>query len=148
MSMDEYKASVIYAGFWSRVFASVLDSIIQLLILFPLVYFIFGSTPFVSQSFDLGSSGYLIDFVTIVLIILFWKYRSATPGKMMMGIKIVDADTLGEVPLGRLILRFFGYIVSMLPFCLGFFWIAVDKRKQGFHDKIANTLVIHKPVTK
>jgi uncharacterized RDD family membrane protein YckC len=30
----------------------------------------------------------------------------------------------------------------MLPLCLGIFWVGWDKRKQGWHDKIAGTLVI------
>jgi uncharacterized RDD family membrane protein YckC len=39
--------------------------------------------------------------------------------------------------------RYLGYFVSALPLGLGFFWVAWDKRKQGFHDKLAKTVVIH-----
>ena len=38
--------------------------------------------------------------------------------------------------------RYFAYIVSFMPLYLGFIWIYFDKRKQGFHDKIAGTVVI------
>ena len=44
----------------------------------------------------------------------------------------------------QLIGRYFAYIVSMLPLCFGFFWVAFDKRKQGWHDKLAGTVVIKK----
>ena len=45
-------------------------------------------------------------------------------------------------PLFEAIIRALGYYVSALPFLLGFFWIIWDRRKQGFHDKLANTVVI------
>jgi len=75
---------------------------------------------------------------------VFWRYRAATPGKIMMDIYIVDADTLRQPTFGRLILRYLGYYVSIFTLFLGFFWIGWDKRKQGFHDKIAKTVVIKK----
>ncbi len=38
--------------------------------------------------------------------------------------------------------RYLGYFASTIPLCLGFLWIAFDKRKQGWHDKLAGTVVI------
>jgi uncharacterized RDD family membrane protein YckC len=61
---------------------------------------------------------------------------------MILGIKIVDANTLGKASPGQLLIRYLGYYISMLPLCLGIFWVGWDKRKQGWHDKIAGTLVI------
>jgi uncharacterized RDD family membrane protein YckC len=67
---------------------------------------------------------------------------SATPGKLAMNIRIVDAKT-GELPsTGRLVVRLACYFVSAAVLYLGFFWIAIDRRKQGWHDKIAGTVVI------
>ena len=77
-------------------------------------------------------------------IILFWIYKSATPGKMVIDAIIVDADTLGPPSKFQLFVRYLGYYVSIFPFCLGLFWVAWDQRKQGFHDKLANTVVIRK----
>ena len=57
--------------------------------------------------------------------------------------KIVDAETGGKPSNGMLVARYFAYIVSMLPLMLGFIWIGIDRRKQGFHDKIAGTMVIY-----
>lgn len=76
------------------------------------------------------------------LTIMFWHFKSATPGKMILGIKIVDANTMGKASPGKLLIRYLGYYISMLPLCLGIFWVGWDKRKQGWHDKIAGTLVI------
>jgi uncharacterized RDD family membrane protein YckC len=140
-------ATAEYAGFWSRLFASILDSILQAIVFTPILLMFFGTEILFNPNLDTGFGGFFIgNVLPAVVVILFWKYRSATPGKIMMGIAIVDARTGGNPSTGRLILRFFGYIVSMLPLFLGFFWIAFDRRKQGWHDKIADTLVVKIPV--
>lgn len=133
-----------YAGFWIRFLASVLDSVLLLMVMVPLLLVFYGpGVLFATESPGLAYD--LINYVLpIVAVVIFWQYRSATPGKLMMGIYIVDADTFGHPPFGRLVLRYFGYYVSLLPVFLGFFWVAFDKRKQGFHDKIARTVVIRK----
>jgi uncharacterized RDD family membrane protein YckC len=77
-----------------------------------------------------------------VAAILFWRYRGATPGKMLISARIVDANTYGPPSTGKLIGRYFAYLVSIIPIFLGFLWIAFDKRKQGWHDKLAGTVVI------
>ncbi len=81
-------------------------------------------------------------FVLCATIICFWFKKQATPGKMCLSIKIVDAKTLGKPSRKQLIIRLFGYVISVLPALLGVIWIAFDSRKQGWHDKMANTLVI------
>ncbi len=141
-------AEVAYAGFWVRFFASVLDSIVQLLIFVPLLLAVFGSEIFVNPAFDSGYSGIVIQYLLPMLwVVLFWKYKSATPGKIMMGMSIVDATTGGAPSTTRLVMRYFGYLVSFIPCLLGFFWVGWDKRKRGFHDMIANTVVIMNPPT-
>jgi uncharacterized RDD family membrane protein YckC len=62
---------------------------------------------------------------------------------MAIGAKIIDAKTGKPPSTGSLVARYFGYIVSAMPLMLGFVWIAVDRRKQGFHDKIAGTVVVY-----
>lgn len=74
-----------------------------------------------------------------------WHKWSATPGKMLLGIKVVDAVTEAPISNRQIFLRLIGYFVSSFPALLGFFWIAFDKRKQGWHDKIAGTVVVMKP---
>lgn len=79
-----------------------------------------------------------------VIIIAFWTYRSATPGKMFMSIKIVDAKTFEKLTFKQELIRFFGYFVSTLPLGLGIVWIAFNKKGQAFHDKMAGSVVIKK----
>ena len=91
-------------------------------------------------------AGAVIQFLLgAAAIILFWVYRSTTPGKMIVSAIIVDAETLRRPSSGQLIGRYFGYYLSMLGLGLGFVWIAFDERKQGWHDKLAGTVVVRKP---
>ena len=54
-----------------------------------------------------------------------------------------ESPVLGGKPsVAQCVARYFGYIVAMLPFCVGIIWVAFDKRKQGWHDKLAGTVVI------
>lgn len=77
-------------------------------------------------------------------ILPFWfKFRS-TPGKMLLGLEIRDASTLELMSHKQVILRFFGYVISGIPLSLGFIWMAFSKRKQGWHDMIAHTVVVKK----
>jgi len=61
---------------------------------------------------------------------------------MAIGAKIVDAKTGRPASTGQLVGRYLGYYVSSIPFFLGIFWVAFDDRKQGWHDKLAGTVVI------
>ncbi len=67
-----------------------------------------------------------------------WRKFGATPGKMFMRMKIVDADTMEKPPLRNLIKRFLGYITAII----GIWSIVFSKRSMAIHDKIANTVVI------
>lgn len=135
--------AVVYGGFWVRVMASIIDSILMAIIIYPILMSIYGKDYFSSTHLVNGSLDALFSYVLpAVVVVLFWVYRSATPGKMAFGLKIVHAETLGKPTSGQLILRYLGYYVCIIPLFLGLFWVAFDKRKQGWHDKMANTVVV------
>lgn len=77
--------------------------------------------------------------------IICWNSWSATPGKMLMRLKIVDAKTEKPIRLHQSLLRAVGYIISGFTFMLGFFWIGISKRRRGWHDYLADTTVIITP---
>jgi uncharacterized RDD family membrane protein YckC len=77
-----------------------------------------------------------------VAVVAFWLARQATPGKMVIHARIVDADTGGNLSRAQAIKRYLGYYVSLVGLGLGFFSVGWDRRKQGWHDKIARTVVI------
>jgi hypothetical protein len=64
---------------------------------------------------------------------------------MAIHARIVDARTLGRPSLGQLIGRYAGYTVSVLPLGFGLVWVGWDPRKQGWHDKLAGTVVVRQP---
>lgn len=133
-----------YSGFWTRFFAMVLDTIILLFIIVALLYLFFGAAVTSNPEAVSGPLAFTINNgLPLLYTVLFWRYWAATPGKKMMGVCLVDARTGGPVPLPRLVLRYFAYIVSALPLFLGFIWVVFDKHKRGFHDIIAGTLVVH-----
>ncbi|HET9865375.1 MAG TPA: RDD family protein, partial [Steroidobacteraceae bacterium] len=96
-----------------------------------------------SDAMFAGTADVLLNYVLpAIAIILFWIARAATPGKMALSMKIVDADTLGPMSKGQAIGRYLSYYLSMFGLMLGFLWVAFDPRKQGWHDKLAGTVVI------
>jgi uncharacterized RDD family membrane protein YckC len=129
-----------YVGFWQRLFAFLIDSMVVLVVYGPIVIMAFGTEYFlldVPRYWD-AATGLVIAVGTLA----FWRYQGATPGKIAIAARIVDAETGGPPSTARLVVRLFAYIVSALPLYLGFLWIAFDRRKQGWHDKIAGTVVI------
>jgi uncharacterized RDD family membrane protein YckC len=146
-----------YAGFWIRVVASVIDTVLVSIIVGPLLWKVYGSAYFqdyvdlMQGRIDLaadrpmfaGPADVLLSLVLpAVGIVIFWIARAATPGKMALSLKIVDANTLGPLSTMQSIGRYLGYYASMFGLMLGFLWIAFDPRKQGWHDKLARTVVI------
>jgi uncharacterized RDD family membrane protein YckC len=144
-----------YAGFWIRFWASMIDTIIMLFILAPLMISIYGlnsmSTQISSEdmsyyassySFQTDGGSFFLNYILPAIVILaFWFFKSATPGKMLTKLTIVDAKSGKKPTLVQFILRYVGYFLSSI-FLLGFIWVAFDKRKQGWHDKIAGTVVL------
>ena len=133
-----------YVGFWKRILAFFIDSVILGVLILGIALAVYGR-----QYMELSQGGKTLLFDVLVqgvlpaiAAILFWRYRGATPGKMLVSARIVDADTHAAPSTGKLIGRYFAYLVSIIPIFLGFLWIAFDKRKQGWHDKLAGTVVI------
>jgi uncharacterized RDD family membrane protein YckC len=85
----------------------------------------------------------LIRYIAPIFItVWFWTKYLGTPGKMALRLRVVDARTGQAISTPQAIGRYFGYYVSILPLLLGFIWVGIDKKKQGFHDKLAGTVVI------
>ena len=98
-----------YVGFWPRLGASLIDSILAMMIVYPLLYAFYGGEYFASEQLMPGVGDFILTHVLpAVAIIIFWIYRSATPGKMAIRAKIVDARTGGHPSTGQLIVRYLG----------------------------------------
>ncbi len=86
----------------------------------------------------------LVDTLIIgTIIVAFWRWLGATPGKKLFGMQIVDETTLQPASATQHLIRFVGYVVSAAVLFIGFIWVAFDKQKQGWHDRLSNTLVLY-----
>jgi len=138
-----------YVGFWARVLATIIDSIILIIVAAPALIAIYGQEYYTDYFTNpdapllAGAADFLISYVfPAVAIILFWIYRRATPGKMAISAQVVDARTGKSLGVGQAIGRYLAYFPACLLFFVGIIWVAFDSRKQGWHDKLAGTVVI------
>ncbi len=145
VSTFDSNSIVRYVGFWARVLATLVDAALLLILTWPLLFWMYGSADLAPGQWVMGSGHMLVSWVLPSLaVLLLWARLQATPGKMLIGARIVDAQTLLPATGTRYTIRYFAYAVSMLPLMLGCLWVAFDPRKQTWHDKIAGTVVIYK----
>ena len=148
-----------YAGFWIRLAAYLIDGLILSTVgsivggtiggavggLMALSSTTGGSDEAAVASV-LGLTGVLM-LVSVAIgaayYIVLPVVAGATPGKLIVGLEIVNAD-FRRIGYGSATLRWLGYIVSGIVLYIGFVWIGVDDRKQGWHDKLASTYVVRK----
>ncbi len=129
-----------YAGFIVRWVAFTIDNALFALITIALLF------PFPNFEDDLPIGIYrtVITLAIIAGTIAMWVYyNGATPGKKLMKIKIVDADTLEGIDAKTGIKRYVGYVLSSVMLLIGFVMVLFTEKKQAFHDKFANTVVVH-----
>lgn len=145
-----------YAGFVSRLFAFAIDIVIIVVILTLTTWFVsVVNELFRVEAFLGGLLGAdTVDIAALVLAtllsvsvyigypLLFWTLTGQTPGKMLLGLRVVTTEGR-YLSLGRAVRRLIGYLVAALPLYLGFLWILFDDRRQGFQDKIAGTCVVY-----
>jgi len=77
----------------------------------------------------------------LISYVVFWKRTGQTPGKKMAHIKVVDASTFENAPYYKLVLRFFGYFLSLITI-IGFFTGLLRRDKRALHDLLSGTAVI------
>jgi uncharacterized RDD family membrane protein YckC len=141
-----------YAGFWIRLAAYVIDQVIQSVVSLPLSIWLSVRMQTAMQFGKIDWSALVRDYAVItawsfLLATLYgWLFvgrYGATPGKMLVRIKVVRADgtRIGyALSLGRQ----FAELVSTIPCMLGYLFVAFDEQKRGLHDFICNTRVIYK----
>lgn len=163
-----------YIGFQSRMWAATLDSVVLLITVIPISFWLtnlwvgyvdVSLTPLqvVLESVPdpVERSRIISEFMTdpvrlyymmvntllqlggmFMYCMWFWKRYGATPGKMLTQQKVVVLETGENLNYSQGFLRCMGYLVGSIPVFLGIIWIAFDKQRQGWHDKIAGSVVI------
>jgi uncharacterized RDD family membrane protein YckC len=142
------KKTVTVVGFGLRLAATLLDTMfvgfltMMLIMAVGITLGILGAyTPDLGLPLESLTVGVALVF-SVAYYVASWAKSGQTIGKMTVGIKIVGAD--GKPPSGGVgVLRYIGYIVSGLVVALGFLWVVFDRKRQGWHDKLAKTYVVY-----
>ena len=143
---------LVYAGFWMRVCAKLIDIfIINVMVIGVAKMMGLWQEPPEIESFDqflqfakgINVLGRIAFFVTLVYQWIFlWRF-SATPGKLLLGLKVVRADG-SKLSHGRIIGRFFAEMLNQFTLFIGYLVVAFDDEKRAMHDLICDTRVIYK----
>jgi uncharacterized RDD family membrane protein YckC len=132
-----------FASLGARLVAHIVDVVLQGVLVIGLFAISLVFAAIFPPLFLLGVVAWLA--IAIGYFPYFWSRTGQTPGMKMMQIKVVrDADG-GPITSGQAILRLLGYWVSGFVFYLGYIWIFIDKRRRGWMDLIAGTIVISSP---
>jgi len=91
---------------------------------------------------DLLVAEWLSSWLFLLVLGVCWVKFRGSPGQLMMGCYVADEQSGSPIGWKSATVRALSYWVSFLPLCLGFLWAAWDKRHQGWHDKLAGTLVL------
>lgn len=152
-----------YAGFWIRVLARIIDSLILnvvfFIVCFPLGLLFglgsamtLGGSRFDPESFGPAMAPGMIAFMGLAIVLVFAiqigydvyfvSKRGATPGKIALGLKIIREDG-GPISMGLALGRYFAGILSGMILWIGYIMAAFDVQKRALHDHICHTRVIH-----
>jgi uncharacterized RDD family membrane protein YckC len=136
--------AILYAGFWRRLLAVVLDGIV---VSIPANTFaaVLRSGLIVTGGggihYRSGGSGLQTVFFILYEALLIAYWNGQTIGKKVMGIRVVSAGG-ALVPVGMAFVRSVMKIVSGVVLMLGYLWMLWDPNKQTWHDKVAQTYVV------
>ena len=142
------------AGFWIRAAAAVVDALIAGALQGIIVFLFAGLLGLLLHGFDSDSfmmlclAWLLSASVSVVYYVYFTAYGGQTPGKMALRIKVVRTDS-SPLTLGRAFYReVVSKFVSGIILGIGYLMVAFDEKKQGLHDRMADTYVVRLDVKK
>lgn len=151
-----------YADMLSRSVAAAIDIFVLFFILYDFFYWMDQRYfPHIGADFldrldattDIQARATLItDWIWRCIVQLFFFgvvivgsqiFTGTTPGKWLVGLKIVRAKTHERVSAWRFVLRYLAYIPACAPLMVGMFWMSFNKERRGWHDYIADTAVLN-----
>ena len=139
--MQTLTGTTIYAGFWRRVVAVLLDGLILAIVEVPITLLLVGADAYAEPTRMRPTSGLFTAIGWLYYSLMESSPRQATIGKMALGIVVTDLDGR-RISFGRATGRYFAKFLSLLILGIGFLMVAFTDRKQGLHDILAKTLVV------
>jgi uncharacterized RDD family membrane protein YckC len=136
-----------YAGFWVRFLAILLDAILLGIVTAALAP-VWGPQVTVTNTGTIAAiqvnaqANAISTLLGLVYFTGMWAWRGQTVGMMPFNMQVVGVADGKKIDVFRGLLRYVGFIISIIPIFIGLIWAAFDARKQGWHDKIASTVVI------
>jgi len=124
------------AGFWIRFVAIFIDGIIVGIVNSALAAILSLNTN--------GRSGLQL-ILGLLYYVYFWSSNSPWPGQTigskLLNIRVIRTDG-SDLTISQALIRYVGFVISVICLLIGLIWAAFDPNKQGWHDKIADTYVI------
>ena len=125
----------------TRLGAFVLDGLVFGMLVFGML----GAGAAADTDAGSGIAAFLLSVLFIAYVvwalILFAK-RGTTPGKNLLGVRVITADDRVAGFFTMLVREWVGRWISGFVFGLGYLWILFDKENQGWHDKFMSTYVV------
>ena len=141
-------AGIRYAGFWIRLGAYVLDSVAVDGVTFallnatkPIRCVTSDGTTCLPGTTTVSPLLYVFSAIPVAYFVVLWAL-GGTAGQRVLGLRVVNATSGANLGFGRAVLRYVGYLVSVAVLFVGLVWAAFDPRKQGWHDKVAGSVVV------
>lgn len=144
-------ADVTYAGFWVRLAAYLIDSVIVFLLLLivrlamsGVMSVLYGTALGGNILFDYTLKDIVLYLGQVLYFILCTRYTGTTPGKRAMNLRVISVDESGELDLLTVAYReTVGRFLCGISICIGYLIIGLDKEKRGFHDMLCDTRVVY-----
>lgn len=142
-----------FAGIVSRGCALALDVLIVQASLFAvgaviaLIAEAFGEVSIDVSAFEVALGAIVWIFVFDVYLIGFWWLAGQTPGMRLLGVAVTTTEGAKVTPK-RGIVRLVGMVLAAIPLFAGYLPILYSEERQGFHDKLARTVVRYRKPTR
>ncbi len=141
----------VFAGCSRRAVAALVDAPLSLVLILPAMVLAYitallggrvaGEPTLEVKFLALGAALVAGAMVSLAYHVLSWGRGGQTPGKMLMGVRVVTRDG-GDIGYGRAFLRWVGYFIALLPFGLGLIMVLIHPHRRGLHDLLAGTSVV------
>jgi uncharacterized RDD family membrane protein YckC len=141
----------VVAGCARRAVAALVDAPLSLALILPAMVLAYmtallggrvaGEPTLEVKLLALGAALVAGAMVSLAYHVVPWGQGGQTPGKMLMGVRVVVRDG-GEIGYGRAFLRWVGYFIALLPFGLGLIMVLIHPQRRGLHDLWAGTSVV------
>jgi uncharacterized RDD family membrane protein YckC len=134
--------NIVYAGFWARVLALVIDTFMILTPVTVIIGMIFGYESLKNPELNPEAGIFQMGMYAIITVLFWVFFNGQTPGKKALEMSVVDSKSFTKPNLFQSVIRYVGYFISIITL-IGFFVGLFRKDKRTLHDLLSRTAVIY-----